>query len=60
MGCTNQKFASLIFEEKKNNLIEINFEAFWKVEFGYELSTSKNFNSFLCGPSEMKFGMCIV
>ena len=36
------------------------FDASWKVEFEYELSSSKTFNSFLYGPSGMKFGMRIV
>ena len=39
---------------------EMNFEASWKVEFGFELPSSKGFNSFLYGPSGMKFGTCIV
>ena len=63
VGCTNQKFARLDCCQSLENLHlvdEINLEAFWKVEFGYKLSTSKNFNFFLCGPSGMKVGMCIV
>ena len=39
---------------------EMNFEASWKVDYEFELPSSKGFNSFLCGPSGMKFGTCIV
>ena len=46
--------------ENRHLIDEINFEASWKVEIGYELSTSKTFNSFLYCPSGVKFGMCIV
>ena len=39
---------------------EMNLEASWKVELGFELSSSKGFNSFLYGPNGMKFRTCIV
>lgn len=39
---------------------ELDFEASWKIEFEFELSSSKGLNSFIYIPSGMKFGTCTI